>query len=260
MHTAGIDVGARMIKVVLLRDGTVVGHAKKACGFDPAGAVGEALDRALQPAGLPRSAIDCIATTGVEGEQAPQRSLLLDEIDCAARGAAHLLPETRTVIDVGFEAGRAIRLDRRAQIVDSAVNDQCASGSGALAEMIARLLEVPIDELGPLSRQGNPGTALAAQCAVFVESAVVSMIHDNVGRAEIARAVHETIAGRIVSLVCKMGFDRPVALVGGMARDLGFVDALQRGLELERIEIPPRPDFCGALGAALAAADPPRSR
>jgi benzoyl-CoA reductase subunit D len=259
MHTAGIDVGARTIKVVLLRDGAVVGHASQASGFDPAGAAGEALDRALQPAGIPRSAVDSIAATGAGGEQAPQRNLLLREIDCAARGAAHLLPETRTVIDVGFEAGRAIRLDQRGEIVDSAANDPCASGAGALAEMIARLLEVSIDELGPLSRQGSPGTVLGAQCAVFVESAVVSMIHDNVGRAEIARAIHETIAGRIVSLVCKMGFDRPVALIGGLARDLGFVDALQRGLELERIEIPPRPDFCGALGAALAAADPPRS-
>jgi benzoyl-CoA reductase subunit D len=118
---------------------------------------------------------------------------------------------------------------------------------------MARALEVPLDELGPLALQSARAVPMNAQCVVFAESEVVSMIHSNVPRPDMARAVHDAIAGRVAAMARRVGGDPPVVLMGGMARNTGFVDSLGRALEQE-LSIPPEPQHCGALGAALAAA------
>jgi predicted CoA-substrate-specific enzyme activase len=251
---AGIDIGARATKVVILDDVEAVAQVLRPTGFDLRQAATDALEQALRSVELAPVAIDRIAATGAGRELAPEPDLLLSQARCAARGARHLVPTARTVIDVGFDQARAIRLDHRGEIVDFSANARCASGSGALAEMLARLLEVSIDELGALSLQSARPVTFAGQCAVFVEREVISLRQQQVASSDIARAVYEIIAGRIVSLVGKLGYDQPLALIGGLACDAGFVDALRRGLQIERLEIPARPELCGALGAALAAA------
>ena len=254
MVSAGIDMGSKTIKVVVLRDGRIVGRAIRPAGFDAAASAAGVLAAALREAGLQRADLQRVIATGAGREEAPGADGVLTEVGCAARAAHHLFPETRTVIEVGAEEGRAIRVDERARVLDFAVNEKCAAGAGAFTEAMARALEVTVEELGPLSRQSTAVIPINAQCAVFAESEVVSMIHSNVGKADVARAVHDAMASRIASLVRRVGLAPAVTLLGGLARNVGFVDSLRRGLGVEALNIPDDPELCGALGAALAAA------
>jgi benzoyl-CoA reductase subunit D len=254
MITAGIDMGAKTIKVVVLRDGKVVGRAMKAAGFSTSATAREVMAEALKEACVERAAVECVIATGSGREEAPDRDRTLTEVGCAARGAVHLFPAVRTVVDVGAEEGRAIRCDERGKVVDFAINEKCAAGAGAFTEAMARALEVSIEELGPLSMKSTRTLPMNAQCAVFAESEAVSMIHSNVAKEDLARSVHDAMASRILSMVRKVGTHPQVALVGGLARNIGFVDSLRRGLEIEELCIPQDPELCCALGAALAAA------
>jgi benzoyl-CoA reductase subunit D len=255
MITAGIDMGAKTIKVVVLRDGAVAATAVEVGGFDAIDTAREVMALALGRAGCARGEVRRVVATGAGRDEAPDKDRTMTEVGAVSRGAVHLFPEVRTVVDVGAEEGRAIRCDARGKVVDFAINEKCAAGAGAFTEAMSRALEVPLEQLGPLSLRSTQAIPLNAQCTVFAESEVVSMIHGNVAKEDMARAVHDAMASRIVSLVRKVGYNPPVALVGGLARNVGFVDSLKRGLEIESLCIPPDPELCGALGAALAAAD-----
>jgi benzoyl-CoA reductase subunit D len=255
MRTAGVDMGAKTIKVIVLENGAIVGQAIAVAGFDAAATAQDTMAAALKSAGCERSEVDKVISTGAGRDAAPDKDRTMTEVSAVARGAIELFPVVRTVIDVGAEEGRAIRCDERGKVVDFAINEKCAAGAGAFTEAMARALQVPLDQLGPLSLKSAKPTPLNAQCTVFAESEVVSMIHSNVPKEDMARAVHDAMASRIVSLVRKVGYNPPVALVGGLARNVGFVDSLRRGLEIDTLNIPVEPEFCGALGAALTAAD-----
>ena len=252
MITAGIDMGAKTVKAVVVRDGKVIGKAMRLAGFDSAIAR-EVLRAALDEAGVEREQVSRIVATGAGRDDAPEKDATMTEVGCAVRGVVHLLPEVRTVIDVGAEEGRAIRCDEHGRVVDFAVNEKCAAGTGAFTEAMARALEVPIEELGPLSLRSQKAIPMNAHCAVFAESEAVSMIHANVAKEDLARAVHDAMASRIASMARRVGLTPPIALVGGLARNVGFIDSLKRTLATE-ILIPEDPEHCAALGAALAAA------
>jgi benzoyl-CoA reductase subunit D len=255
MLTAGIDMGAKTVKVVVLRDGEVQGRAIQVAGFDPIEAAREAMEAALGEAGVRRADLDAVVATGAGRDDAPDKDRTVTEVGCAARGAVHLFPNARLVVDVGAEEGRAIRCDERGKVVDFAINEKCAAGTGAFTEAMARALEVALDELGALALQSTRAIPMNAQCVVFAESEVVSMIHNNVPKPDIARSVHDAIASRMIALIRRVGFDPELALVGGLALNTGFVDSLKRGLELETLSIPEHPEYICALGAALAAAE-----
>lgn len=255
MITAGIDMGAKTIKVVVLRDGHVVGKAIRVGGFDAAGVARAVMAEALGEAGIGRGDVQRVVATGAGSAEAPDKDETITEVGGVARAIVHLYPDARTVVDVGAEEGRAIRCNERGRVVDFAINEKCAAGAGAFTEAMARALEVTVADMGPLSLGSTKAIPMNAQCTVFAESEVVSMIHANVSKEDMARAVHDAMASRIVSLVRKVGYTPPVALVGGLARNTGFVDSLKRGLETDTLYIPDDPDLCGALGAALAATD-----
>jgi predicted CoA-substrate-specific enzyme activase len=178
----------------------------------------------------------------------------ITDVGAAARGINHVLKSCRTVIDLGAEEGRTIRCDERGKVVDFAFNEKCAAGAGTFAEGMARALQVSLEELGPLSLQSQQAVQMNAQCAVFAESEVVTLIHAKTPRADIARAVLDAIASRIISMVRKVGFEQDLALIGGVALNPGFVEALKRGLQMD-VFVPEGPEYIGALGAALAALD-----
>jgi benzoyl-CoA reductase subunit D len=254
---AGIDIGAKTVKVLLLRDGKVIGRALEVAGFEAVDNAGRVMAAALAQAGVTRDAVRRVVATGTGREEAPDRDACMTEVSCAARGARHLFSGARTVIDIGAEEGRAIRLDEQGRVRDFAVNEKCAAGTGAFTEAMARALEVPLSDLGPLSLRSTQTIPMNAQCAVFAESEVVSMIHGNVATEDMARAVHDAIANRVVAMVRRVGLAPPVVLVGGVALNVGFVDSLRRGLGIDDVNIPADPEYTGALGAALAAADGP---
>lgn len=254
MTVAGIDVGAKTIKVVLLNDGSVLARGIEPAGMDTQAAMDKVFKETLSDAGIQQSDLVHVVATGAGRKDVSFADGEVTEVSAAAKAAAYLFPTCRTVIDVGAEEGRATRCDENGKVVDFEVNEKCAAGAGTFTEAMARALEVSIEDLGKLSLESENAVPMNAQCAVFAESEVVSLIHQRTPKADIARAVHDAIASRITSMVRKIGFEPDVVLVGGVARNPGFLDSLHRDLETE-IKIPENPEYAGALGAAITATE-----
>jgi benzoyl-CoA reductase subunit D len=174
------------------------------------------------------------------------------EVGAAAKGAISLYPSSRTIIEVGAEEGRALRCDENGRVLDFVINEKCAAGAGAFTEAMARALEIPVTEMGPLSLNSEQETPMNAQCAVFAESEVVTLVHQKTAKEDIARAIHDAIASRISSMVRRLSIEKDVTLVGGLAKNIGFVESLKRDLKMD-VNVPEDPDYVGALGAALVA-------
>ena len=254
MITAGIDMGSKTIKVVIVKDGQIIGKSIKLAGFESRETAEAVFAEALDAAGISKDEIENIIATGAGRKNAPYTEHEITEVGSDVRGVHQLYPGARTVLDVGAEEGRAIRVTADGKVMDFALNEKCAAGAGAFTESMSRALEVPITELGALSLQSTQTTPMNAQCAVFAESEVVSLVHAKTPKQDIARAVHDAIASRIVSLARKVGFEPDVVLIGGVAHNKGFVDSLSRALE-SKIIVPDEPEFLGAYGAALIAAE-----
>ncbi len=254
MITAGIDMGAKYVKVLLFSNGTVLARVQELAGFEPVAVGRRAFDKALEGAGISADQVDAVCATGAGRKVAPHATDSITEVGAAARGATYLYPDVRTVIDVGAEEGRAVKCNDAGKVQDFAVNEKCAAGAGSFTEAMARALEVPLEEFGQLSLQSTRTIPMNAQCAVFAESEVVSLVHAKTPTADIARAVHDAIASRIVSMIRRVGINDDVAPIGGIAYNPGFVDALGRGLET-KVFVPEHPEYVGALGAAIIAGE-----
>jgi benzoyl-CoA reductase subunit D len=254
MITAGIDMGSKTIKVVVLRDGRIIGKAMILAGFESQQAAEQAFATALEEASITGEEVERTAATGAGRKYAPRAQRAVSEVAGDAKGVHKLYPNARTVIDVGAEEGRAIRCNQEGKVLDFALNEKCAAGAGAFTEAMSRALEVKIEDLGPMSLTSENAIPMNAQCAVFAESEVVSLLHQKTPKEDIARAVHDAIASRIVSLARKVGFEPEVVLIGGVAQNKGFVDSLERALECQ-VMVPEDPEYIGAFGAALAATE-----
>lgn len=253
MNYVGIDVGAKNVKVVILKGGQVVARSLVLSGFDTRESVEAALSQALERAGASEDDLAHVVATGAGRNEVTFADEQVTEVTADTRGVLHLFPSARTVIDVGAEEGRGIKLDGQGKIVDFAMNEKCAAGAGAFTEAMARALEIKLEELGKISLQSDKTIPMNAQCTIFAESEVVSLIHAKTAKQDIARAVHDAMASRIISMVRRVGIEKDVALIGGVAYNVGFVDSMKRGLGMELL-IPGEPEFVAALGAALIAA------
>ncbi len=254
MITAGVDMGAKYIKVLLLKDGEVIVKTRETAGFEPLEAAEKAYDKALSQAGLSKDDVNYVYATGAGRSAVPFANDSVTEVSASAKGVIFSHSSVRTVIEVGAEEGRAVKCDEKGKVIDFAVNEKCAAGAGSFTEAMARALEVPLEEFGKISLQSSKSIPMNAQCAVFAESEVVSLVHAKTPKTDIARAVHDAIASRIVSMVRRVGINEDVALVGGVSYNPGFVDSLNRGLEVKVI-VPEDAEFVGALGAALIAGE-----
>lgn len=253
MATAGVDVGTQTVKVMIIRDGEVVSRAKSFSGFDPAKSTSEALDEAIKKAKLTLADLKHMTATGSGMELAPQCNSTISMMGADAKAGVHLFPKARTVIDIGAEEARAVKCDEKGIMIDFVVNERCAAGAGAFIEAMARALELKMEDMGPLSLKAERASTINASCVIFGESDVVTLIHRQEPKPEIARAVFDAMADRISSMVRRLGVNPDVVLVGGVAKDVGFVASLKRKLGID-IFIPEYPEFAGALGAALVAA------
>lgn len=254
MLSAGIDMGAKNIKVVILKDNEIVGKAIRQGGLEIKKAAEEAMQEALGKANLKLSDLQHVTSTGSGRKEAPFAQDEITEVGAAARGANFFFASAKTVIEVGAEEGRAVKADGKGRVVDFVVNEKCAAGAGSFTEAMARALELKVEELGRIALESNQTVPMNAQCAVFAESEVVSLIHAGTTKPDIARAVHDAIASRIVSMARRVGVEKDVALIGGLANNPAFVAAMQRGLETDVLS-PQEPEFAAAVGAALVAAD-----
>ena len=254
MITAGIDIGVKTIKVVVLNDGKILAKSLVLTGWEQREAGEAALDAALADAHLARGDIANIVATGAGRQAFPLAKQNVTEITADARAVAFWHPQARTLIDVGAEEARAIKCTAEGRVADFVVNEKCAAGAGVFIETMARALELNLDEMGALSLQATTVVPLNAQCTVFAESEVISLIHAKTPKPDIVRAVHDAIASRIAAMAQRVGVETEIALIGGVAHNVGFLDALKRALETD-VFVPADPEFVGALGAALIARD-----
>jgi len=252
MTTAGIDAGAKRIKVVIVRDGAVLARKSAESGLDAGAVSGRLLDAALSEAGVGRDGLAQVAVTGAGASAVGAATAKVSVVRALSLAASRLDPAVRTVIDVGAEESRAVRLDDKGNAEDFALNDKCAAGAGSFIEAMSRALEVPVEEMGKLALAAETAVAMNAQCVVFAESEVVSLIHRRTPPGQIARAAYESMAARVMTLLKRLGVTREVMAVGGMARDEGFMDALSRKLGV-KVLAPEYPEYACAFGAALAA-------
>jgi benzoyl-CoA reductase subunit D len=241
------------VKVVILKDGALTSRSKAFSSFDPAGAAKHAVAEALKKAKLPLTDVNHFAATGSGTEMVPYAKSTVSMMGADARAGVYLFPKARTIIDVGAEEARAVKCDEKGVMIDFVVNERCAAGAGTFIEAMARALEVKLEEMGPLSLKAERASPINATCVIFGESDVVSLIHRRESKPEIARAIFDAMADRVSSMVYRLGVNLDVVLVGGVAKDVGFVASLKRKLGID-VLIPEHPEFAGALGAALFAA------
>lgn len=257
MITAGIDVGAQTTKVVILKDGKepkIMSHSIVMTGLEQSQAIEQAMEEAVKKAGISRSDIQKVIATGTGRKEVPFANGEATEVACAAKGATFIFPTARTVIDVGAEEGKSVKCDATGRVLDFAKNEKCAAGAGAFVESMARALEVSLDEMTKICLHSQKEIPINVTCVVFAESEVVSLIHSKISKADISRAIHDAIATRTTSMTRKVGVEKDVALIGGIAKNVGFIDCLKRHLALTDLKIPEEPQIVGALGAALLAA------
>lgn len=254
MITAGVDVGNKFTKVIIMKDGQILSRSMVLSGFDQKAAVADAFDRAVCEAGIGKNDVMFVVATGAGKGEVIYANETVTEVGADARGATFLVPTARVVIDVGAEESRAIKCYDRGKIVDFVINEKCAAGAGSFIEAMARALEVPLEEMGPLALKSNKSIPMNAQCAVFAESEVVSLIHAKTTKEDISKAVHDAIAARIISMARRVGVEKDLVMTGGVGNNIGFIKSLGDGLEMEVI-VPGQPEFVSAIGAALMAAD-----
>jgi benzoyl-CoA reductase subunit D len=252
MIVAGIDVGGKNVHIVIKKDGQVLGKVTGPSGIKKAEAVEKLYDEALKKASLARKDIEQVVATGSAAKRVAFANGFIPDAAADARGVNKLIPSARTVIDVGAEEGRAIKIGADGKVLDFAINEKCAAGTGTFIEAMSRALEVSVDEMSKITLQSTQTLSTNAQCAVFGESEVVSLIHQKTPKPDIARAVMNAISGRIASVARIVGLEKDVVMVGGMAKNAGFVDSLKKTIEMD-VKVPEDPDYMGALGAAEAA-------
>jgi benzoyl-CoA reductase subunit D len=259
MISAGIDCGAKTTKVVVMKDGKIIGKAKGVTGFDQKQAILGAWDVALKEAKVSAGDVKHICAAG-SGKNVvtlvfPSTADLVNDIKAMGKGANFFFPSARTVADVGAEEGRAAKLDERGNALDFAVNEKCAAGAGSFIEAMGRALETPLEQMGTLALESDREIPMNAQCAIFAESEVVGLIHAKTEKQDISKAIHDAMASRIVSMIRRIGVNEDVVMLGGVGYNPGFVEAMKRQLAIPKLFLPEEPEFGMAVGAAVVAAE-----
>ncbi len=256
MYYLGVDVGSLSCDAVLIdEDERVVAWQVVPTGARNIQAIERVRGEVLQTVGVAETELAAVVATGYGRSRVEGRTAAVTEITCHARGIQKLIPAADVLIDIGGQDSKAIRLSGDGKVLEFAMNDKCAAGTGRFLEAMARALEVSIDKLGSLDEDTDSDLTLSSMCTVFAESEVVSLIADGAEVSHIVHGLHRAIAVRTQSLlkrVAKRYQDLQVAMSGGVARSPGVVRALSAALGVT-VLIPPNPDTVGALGAALIA-------
>ncbi|HML31836.1 acyl-CoA dehydratase activase [Sporomusa sphaeroides] len=254
MVTVGIDSGSQNTKAIVLKDGKIVAKAMALTDFDANEAAVKVYETVLADAGVQTDEVAAVVSTGVGRNGVKFAKDNISEISSAARGTRFVNPNANTIIDLGAEGSRVIILKPDGTIASFAGNDKCAAGAGAFVETVARILQVTPEEMGSLAMKHTREVAMNAQCVVFAESEVISLIHRKTAKEDIAHAIHKGIATRIASMVRGAGIAESIALIGGPGNNSGLVQAVKDVL-VKEIAVPEAPEYISALGAALYAAE-----
>jgi predicted CoA-substrate-specific enzyme activase len=253
LYAAGVDVGSTQTKAVILGGRRQIhSRALIPTGANVTRAAEKAFQEALENGGLQREDVAAIAGTGYGRYKVTFGDFQVTEITCHARGAQFLFPNTRTVIDMGGQDTKGIKVGPEGEVLDFVMNDKCAAGTGRFLAAAAEVMDIPLDEIGKRALEAKRPVRLTSVCTVFVETDIMSYLAQKKSIEDILAGVHQAIASRTMALVRRVGLEEEVTFSGGVARNIGMVKALQDKLGLE-MNVSTESHFMGALGAALFA-------
>lgn len=254
-YYAGIDSGSTSTDVVILdKDRNIIASVIMPTGAGAANGAERALEEALKQAGLEREDLDAVVTTGYGRTAISDGDKSITEITCHARGAHFLDPSVRTVVDIGGQDSKVIRLNEDGTVKNFVMNDKCAAGTGRFLEMMAKTMEISLDELSKVGLSYQEDITISSMCTVFAESEVVSLIAQNKPTDDIVHGLNKAVASKTASLVKRVGGEEAYMMTGGVAQNKGLVKTLEERLGTSLV-ISDKSQLCGALGAALFAAD-----
>ena len=254
-YYAGIDSGSTSTDVVILdKDRNIIASVIMPTGAGAANGAERALEEALKQAGLEREDLDAVVTTGYGRTAISDGDKSITEITCHARGAHFLDPSVRTVVDIGGQDSKVIRLNEDGTVKNFVMNDKCAAGTGRFLEMMAKTMEISLDELSKVGLSYQEDITISSMCTVFAESEVVSLIAQNKPTDDIVHGLNKAVASKTASLVKRVGGEEAYMMTGGVAQNKGLVKTLEERLGTSLV-VSDKSQLCGALGAALFAAD-----
>ncbi len=254
-YAAGVDVGSTQTKAVVIDEHrNIVGRSLIDTGANVVKAAESSFAAALVQGGIDEEEVEYVIGTGYGRYRVTFGNSQITEISCHGRGAVHLFPATRTVVDMGGQDTKAISVNAEGEIIDFCMNDKCAAGTGRFLGAAAAALDIPIDQLGPVSLQSRKPIKITTTCTVFAESEVLAWLGKGKKIEDILWGVHKSIASRSAGLMRRVGIDSEITFSGGVSRNMGMVKALEERLE-QPLNISEECHFMGALGAALFALD-----
>lgn len=253
MIAAGCDVGSLTTKAVILNNTRIISQAVAKSSFNPEDSATEVMQSALTAAGLGMGDIGFCVGTGYGRERIPFVGKAVSEIACHAKGVHWLLPTVRTIIDIGGQDCKAIRLDAKGNVVKFITNDKCASGTGRFLDVMAKVLGVGIDELGGLSARAADPVALAATCTAWAQAEVIVHLNAGTSREDIAAGISDAMAARVAILARAVSIEKDVCMSGGVAKNTGVLKSLENQLNVPIRRLRIDPQVVGALGAAIFA-------
>jgi (R)-2-hydroxyacyl-CoA dehydratese activating ATPase len=255
MFFAGIDIGSTMTKVVIADEQEkIVASVIGPTGAEHRHLALKVTENAMEKAGLNFDQLDFIVATGYGRISVPFADKQITEITCHARGIRALFPSVRTIIDIGGQDSKGIKLDSTGKVVNFVMNDKCAAGTGRFLEVIAEALGIDLTDMGRIAETANGYVQISNTCTVFAEHEVTSRLAEGAGIPEIVAGLHESIAGRVVNMVRHLGIEKDVVVTGGGAKNAGLIRAIEGKIGFS-VLIPPEPFITGALGAALIGRD-----
>lgn len=254
-YIGGVDVGSTQTKAVIIDEGgRIVARCLVDTGANVTAAAQKAFDAACVAEGIDPAAVRYVVGTGYGRYRVTFGDKQVTEISCHGRGAVHMFPATRTVIDMGGQDSKAIRVGADGEIVDFCMNDKCAAGTGRFLGAAAKALGLTLDELGPTALQATKPVRISTTCTVFAESEVLSWLGKGRSVEDILWGVHKSIATRSFGLLRRVGVVDEITFTGGVARNRGMVKALEEALG-KPLNVSDDSHYMGALGAALFARD-----
>ena len=253
MYYAGIDIGSLSADTVIVDgDGSMVAWNISPTGANSKIAAETTYDLALEKAGISRDDVAYLVATGYGRISVPFAQKAVTEITCHGRGAHRLFPGTRTIVDIGGQDSKVIRLEDDGKVVDFAMNDKCAAGTGRFLEVMARAMEIELGDMGPMGMKAQNDIAISSMCTVFAESEVISLVAEARPKEDIINGIHNAICNRVGSMMDRVGAIPEVTMTGGVAKNMGIVEKIRERAG-GQLNVPDEPQIAGALGAALIA-------
>ena len=251
MYTMGVDIGSASSKVVILKDLKLFDSEVVQIGTGTKGP-GIAVEEIFKRTGLSYESMEKIVVTGYGRFTFEEADEQISEISCHAKGIHFLIPDARTIIDIGGQDAKAIALDSSGMVKQFFMNDKCAAGTGRFLDVMARVLNVELSEMQEIDKRSKSPVTVSSTCTVFAESEVISQLSKGAPIEDIIAGVHNSVAHKVCGLAFRAGLKDTIVMCGGVAKNSGVVRAISEELKRD-IRVADMPQITGALGAALFA-------